>query len=163
MTRRAPGDRRTPDVAVRRMRADDAAAAAELARQLGYPTTAAQAGERLRRAAQTPDAVVLVAEAAAGRVVGWAHAFGVYLLESEPYAELGGLVVDEGERGRGVGRALVAAVESWAREGGFASVRLRSNVVRERAHAFYERLGYERVKTQHCFRRELRGPERQPR
>jgi GNAT superfamily N-acetyltransferase len=140
------------------MRAGDEAAAAELAGQLGYPTTAAQVGERLRRAAGQPDAALLVAEAAAGRVVGWAHAFGVYLLESEPYAELGGLVVDERERGRGVGRALLAAVEGWAREGGFASVRLRSNVVRERAHAFYERLGYERVKTQHCFRRELRDP-----
>ena len=32
---------------------------------------------------------------------------------------------------------------------------LRSNVIRERAHAFYERHGYTHVKTQKAFRKQL--------
>jgi len=32
---------------------------------------------------------------------------------------------------------------------------VRSNVTRERAHAFYGRLGYETVKTQRVFRKTL--------
>jgi hypothetical protein len=76
---------------IRPLRPGDEAAAADLAGQLGYPTTAAQARECLLRAAGRPDACILIAARPEdGRVVGWAHAFGVYLVESEPYAELGG-------------------------------------------------------------------------
>jgi hypothetical protein len=32
---------------------------------------------------------------------------------------------------------------------------LRSNVIREKAHAFYEKLGYRLIKTQKCFRKGL--------
>jgi len=47
------------------------------------------------------------------------------------------------------------AAEQWARVHGFALMRVRSNVVRERAHRFYEREGYARVKTQAVFRKAL--------
>lgn len=45
--------------------------------------------------------------------------------------------------------------ERWAREQGCWAIYLRSNVVREGAHAFYERLGYERVKMQLALRKAL--------
>jgi hypothetical protein len=48
-----------------------------------------------------------------------------------------------------------SAAEAWARSHGGAAMRVRSNVVRPEAHAFYGRLGYGRQKTQHCYARAL--------
>ena len=89
------------------------------------------------------------------RVVGWAHVVPGLLLEEAPFAELAGLVVDESARGLGTGAALLAAAEDWARRQGFAAMRVRSNVLRERAHRFYEREGYARIKAQAVFRKAL--------
>ena len=46
-------------------------------------------------------------------------------------------------------------VEQWARKHGCKSVNLRSNVARKDAHAFYQSLGYNLVKTQHVFQKNL--------
>ena len=151
--RHAPGARRS--VAIRAMAAADVAAAAGLASQLGYPSTSEQVGRRFSAIQTTADSQVLVAADESGAVIGWIHIFGNRLLESEPDAEIGGLVVDESVRGRGVGSALVAAAESWARERGYAVVSVRSNVVRREAHEFYQERGYGVVKTQVKFRKTL--------
>jgi GNAT superfamily N-acetyltransferase len=45
--------------------------------------------------------------------------------------------------------------EEWAQEKGCESVYVRSNAVRERAHRFYERIGYTNVKTSLTFRKAL--------
>jgi GNAT superfamily N-acetyltransferase len=45
--------------------------------------------------------------------------------------------------------------ERWARSQGLKSVYLRSNVAREKAHSFYQRLGYRIIKTQHAFQKKL--------
>jgi GNAT superfamily N-acetyltransferase len=55
-----------------------------------------------------------------------------------------------------VGKLLVQAAVRWAAERGYAKVRVRSNVVREDAHRFYEREGFQRAKTQAVF--DLRLP-----
>jgi GNAT superfamily N-acetyltransferase len=78
-----------------------------------------------------------------------------HTLEMSPTAEIAGLVVDEASRGDGMGEALVHRAEAWARERGVAVMRVRSNVIRERAHRFYDRLGYERVKRQVVFKKRL--------
>jgi GNAT superfamily N-acetyltransferase len=91
------------------------------------------------------------AEEAAGPVVGWIHVFAAHRLESGPFAEIGGLVVGEEARGRGVGKRLLAAARSWAFERGIRELRVRSNVLRERAHRFYEREGFARSKEQAVF------------
>ena len=49
----------------------------------------------------------------------------------------------------------MAAAEAWAAARGYDVMRLWSNVVRERAHRFYEELGYEHVKTSKVFRKAL--------
>lgn len=60
------------------------------------------------------------------------------------------------ERLRAIGRALMERAEAWAWDMGLAAVRLRSNVIRAEAHAFYARIGYAPVKTQKVFAKELR-------
>jgi GNAT superfamily N-acetyltransferase len=56
--------------------------------------------------------------------------------------------VDEQIRSRGVGRLLLEAADRWARSKGCNAISVRSNVIRERAHQFYARNGFEHVKTQ---------------
>ncbi|HJU83075.1 MAG TPA: GNAT family N-acetyltransferase [Holophagaceae bacterium] len=133
---------------------NDAARLAELSGQLGYAVEPAALAPRLSRILSDPDHTLLVAEEA-GRVEGWIHAFRTLNLESAGRAEIGGLVVDEAMRSRGLGAALMAAVETWARGLGLAGVRLRSRVQREGAHAFYHRLGYEEVKRQVVLQKPL--------
>jgi GNAT superfamily N-acetyltransferase len=135
---------------IRAARDTDAGAIAELSGQLGYPVAAAEMAERLARIASVGDGVVLVAEVDA-RVIGWLHVLSTYRVEYAPYAEIMGLVVDERHRSGGVGRALLEAAERWASEQGFDTGRVRSNVVRARAHEFYRRHGYEQQKQQAVF------------
>lgn len=133
----------------------DAARIAELSGQLSYPTSEADVARRLRALPQDGSHVVFIAEDGAGRVVGWAHTYALHFVGSDLRAEVAGLVVDDSCRRSGVGVALMARIEDWAREKGLPAVTLRSNVIREPAHKFYEKLGYTRIKTQHAFRKNL--------
>jgi N-acetylglutamate synthase-like GNAT family acetyltransferase len=139
-------------VIIRRATQDDAARVAELNGTLGYPTTKQVMLERLSRILELKTHAVFVAETP-GEVVGWIHGAVQDVLAAGKVAGIWGLVVREGSRGDGVGRRLVEAVEEWARGSGFDEVSVRSNVVRPESHAFYERLGYIRVKTQHAYRK----------
>ena len=134
--------------------AGDAAALADLSAQLGYAVGESEIGARLARVRAQGIGEVFVAEVDA-RVVGWTHVVPRLQLEDPAHAELAGLVVADEMRGAGVGAALLAAAEGWARAEGFALMRVRSNVVRERAHRFYERAGYCRVKQQAVFHKSI--------
>jgi GNAT superfamily N-acetyltransferase len=143
------------EVRIRRALLEDAPRLAELSGQLGYPADAAAIAERLARLLGRSEDVVLVALNSADKVVGWIHGAEHQLLETERWCEILGLVVDAGHRQSGVGRALVEAAEQWARERGLRQMSVRSNVVRTESHPFYERIGFERVKTQHAYRKPL--------
>ncbi len=132
----------------------DAARIADLATQLGYPSTTEQALVRLRTLPRDGSHAVYVAENEDG-VVGWVHVFEHLPVAHDRVAEVAGLVVDTTCRGTGVGKRLMEAAENWARTKGLSHVFLRSNVIREPAHKFYENLGYTRIKTQHAFRKQL--------
>ena len=108
-----------------------------------------------------PEAV-LVAEStgAAPTLVGFAeisrrlYAEGC---ETSPVGFLEGWYVVAERRREGVGRALVAAAEAWARDLGcqeFASDALADNLVSAAAH---RALGFEEVEVIRCFRKDL-GP-----
>ncbi len=132
----------------------DATRIAELATQLGYPSSSRQVRRRLAEILPNPEHSLLVATEE-WRVIAWGHAFVCQVVESERTAELGGLVVDEERRGSGAGRLLMLRLEAWAKGKRCRTVTLRSNIIRKAAHAFYERLGYSKIKTQHAFRKVL--------
>lgn len=140
---------------IRAARVEDAEPIAGLCEQLGYPACREEVERRLRLIREDRDHALLVAECAEGCVVGWLHVYLCKLVESDPAAEIGGLVVDEGARRCGVGRLLMLHAEQWARQKGCAVLTLRSNIVRKHARAFYERIGYSTVKTQFAFRKFL--------
>jgi GNAT superfamily N-acetyltransferase len=143
------------ELKIRRAKMTDAPRLAELAGQLGYPATASQLRARMRRILPASQHAVFVAESANDGVVGWLHVSRQPLLEVEIRAEVNGLVVAEGQRSLGAGARLLAAAEDWARKHGCKGMSVRSNVIRERAHKFYERNGYEHYKTQKSFRKPL--------
>ena len=143
------------ELMIRRAKSADAPRLAVLAGQLGYPATDAQMRERLRGIKPPSQTAVFVADSAKDGVVGWLHVSKEPLLESEMRAEVNGLVVAEGQRSLGAGAQLLAAAEDWARKHGCKSMSVRSNVIRERAHQFYEHNGYEHYKTQKSFRKPL--------
>jgi len=128
----------------------DADAIAALLPDLGYAATAAQTARRLAALREWPDQDAFVAEAD-GRVVGLCHVQGVRMLISDGYAEIQALVVSTALQGQGIGRQLVAHACEWAFARGYERVRLRSNVTREGAHAFYEHLGFEKAKASYAF------------
>lgn len=148
-------DAKKNELKIRRAKKADAPRLADLAGQLGYPATPAQLRERFRRIQPASQHAVFVAESAKVGVVGWLHVSRQPLLEEELRAEVNGLVVADGQRSLGAGARLLAAAEAWARKRGCKGMSVRSNVLRERAHKFYERNGYEHYKTQKSFRKPL--------
>ena len=129
---------------------DDADAAAQLSGELGYPLVRAAMRARLDALSASAEHGVFVA-CLDGQVVGWIHVAAVLHMQSDPRAEIGGLVVSASVRGRSIGAALVARAEAWAREHGFGTILVRSQVMREAAHRFYLREGYTRTKTSAVF------------
>ncbi|MGH9488278.1 MAG: GNAT family N-acetyltransferase [Terriglobales bacterium] len=142
-------------VSIRPPRPGDEDRIAELAGQLGYPSSGPQVRQRLQDLTSRAQACVRVAELD-GELSGWIAASVMHCLECVPIPEITGLVVDERRRSSGIGAALLTAVEAWARASGYGALTVRSNIVRVRAHRFYLRHGYTVVKTQRCFQRELR-------
>lgn len=143
------------ELRIRRAQSSDSARLAALCTELGYPATASEMKARLSRVKPAADNAVFVAESREGEVIGWLHASVSQLLEVPLRAEVHGLVVAEGQRSKGAGAKLLDSAEDWARKKKCSSMSVRSNVIRERAHAFYERHGYEHYKTQKAFRKPL--------
>lgn len=144
----------TTRIKIRRARVGDAARLAELSTQLGYPANAKQMRPRIERLRPAAQNAAFVADLD-GTVIGWLHVSVTPLLEVALRAEVNGLIVDETARSAGTGARLLSSAEKWARAKGCKSMSVRSNVVRDRAHRFYERNGYEHYKTQKAFRKDL--------
>ena len=140
---------------IRAPRESDCARIADLAGQLTYPSTAEEIAWRLDGIKGSPDEAVFVAELETGEIAGWIAVFVYRTVEAAARAEISGLVVDERFRSQRIGEGLLARSEEWAREHGCGVIGLRSNVIRDRAHAFYENHGYRHVKTQKSFRKQL--------
>lgn len=109
---------------------------------LGYEVDERGLGARLNEVAEQ-GRPTLIAETA--RIVG-CITLGMtpVLHRPRPVGRITMLVVAEDARGQGVGRLLVEAAEHRLREAGCGLIEVTSNLRRAEAHAFYERLGYER-------------------
>ncbi len=140
---------------IRAASTEDAGVIARLCGQLGYPATGEQIRHRLREILGREDHAVVISERGSA-LVGWAHASVRHLVESDACAEICGFVVEETHRGQGVGTELLEAIEDWARGQGRDAIRVRSNVLREDAHRFYEGHGYRCSKRQAVLAKTLR-------
>jgi len=138
---------------IRRMNGADADAVWEIfVTSLGYSCTADVVRRRIADLEQDAHHVMLVWEdEATGSVDGFIHAERYETLHDEGGWNVIALAVMPRAQGNGIGRALLAAVEGLARDGGGAFVRLNSRVERVQAHGFYEHLGYDCDKVQKRF------------
>lgn len=138
-------------VSIREMEPADAEAVSRLSLELGYQRSAAQVRawiEALRCAGREQEAFVAATE---NNIAGWIEISIERRLQAAPFAFIGGLVVSEGWRGRGIGRRLCARAEAWAWERDVETVRVTSRSTRADAHRFYLRDGYREVKTSLVF------------
>ena len=143
------------ELTVRRAAARDYPQMAQLAGQLGYPSKPEDIARRLEGMARGKESEVYVGELPGGHIAGWVGVFVHRTVEADAYVEVSGLVVNDRARSQGIGWRLLERAEDWARDAGYGLVQLRSNVIRERAHAFYERHGYEHFKNSKAFRKKL--------
>jgi len=141
-------------IKVRSASSKDATRIAVLSTQLGYPASAVQMRKRIIKSVADRNQALFVAEMS-GKVIGWLQVSIQVLIMHDNEAEVGGFVVDGHARRSGVGRLLMERAEQWSRERGCHSVYLRTNIIREDAHAFYEKLGYKIIKTQYAFRKQI--------
>jgi predicted N-acetyltransferase YhbS len=146
------GVEKNSGVKIRRAKSSDAPRLALLSGELGYPATVKEIKARLQRVTRVPENVVFVAEKD-GEVIGWLQLNATHLVESPLSAVIEGLIVAEGQRSAGAGAKLLEVGEAWAQKKKCEGMLVRSNVIRERAHAFYERQGYEHFKTSKVFRK----------
>ena len=137
----------TNDLHVRRGTASDAAEVARLMNQLGYPLDERTASERLGRLSSDDSRAIFLA-CAGTDVLGCLESRIAETIESGSLAEIVGLIVDRNARRRGVGTALINEVSDWAAKQGQARVRVRTNVVRADATAFYAGRRFRPVKQQ---------------
>lgn len=134
-----------------------AAAMTRLVHELGYTTSVGAFSGRLDTWLRDERCHVIVAQDAELEMVGWVAARRSVSLLTGDQVEIAALIVAENARRQGVGRRLVAAVETWCERIGAGTLVVRSNRARRAAHRFYAGLGFEKTKTQHVYRRALTG------
>jgi GNAT superfamily N-acetyltransferase len=142
-------------IEIRRAELEDAPDILTLCRQLGYQASANEITTRLENITQLTDHCVFVAYHKSDEISGWIHVFSTFRVESAPFSEIGGLVVDELHRNQGIGTKLVHAALQWTIDKGFRSLRVRSRVERESAKKFYLNTGFSLIKEQCIFEKEL--------
>lgn len=137
---------------IRDAQAADLAAIHRLIGQLADVPDEAGFRARFERVASAPGHRIIVAEAD-GAVVGVLHVFERPALEKACEAVIQALVVDSNRRSAGVGEALMREAEAWAQRRQLASTALYTHIDRDRARAFYERIGYRLKATSHFMGR----------
>jgi GNAT superfamily N-acetyltransferase len=129
----------------------DAEPVAHLTAQLGYNRTPQQIADwivQLRTSSTEQAAFVACLD---GEIVGWIEVSIERRLQSDPFGMIGGLVVSDRVRSRGIGRILCRRAEQWTWDQGLDTLRVTSRSTRPGAHRFYLRDGYHEVKTSLVF------------
>jgi GNAT superfamily N-acetyltransferase len=144
------------EIYVRKIEESDAASIAALRIDLGYGDRLDESEDLVRKQISTINAQndhFMYAAVVDNEVVGFIHAFLSIRLTSETFLEIGGLVVSEAFRQRGIGGKLVTFLEEQTEI--TTNARVRCNAQRRSAHAFYNSLGYSEVKDQKIFDKKL--------
>lgn len=143
------------EIFIRAAKVDDYEFINGLSDQLGYKAGIEQTKERLSEILRSDDHCVFVATDS-GFIIGWVHGFYTLRIESGPFAEIGGLVIAENYKRKGIGRILVEKVTEWSTHRNVSTIRVRCNTIRNESHQFYFSIGFEEIKEQKIFTRALK-------
>jgi molybdopterin synthase catalytic subunit/RimJ/RimL family protein N-acetyltransferase len=110
-----------------------------------------------RASACVPTAVLVAERPGGGRLCGFVELSVKPLdgFETHPVTYIEGWYVDEDVRRAGVGRALVAAAETWARQQGCAEIGSGCDVTNRVSHAAHLAVGFEPIDDLIFFRKRL--------
>ena len=136
----------TGTIDVREAGLADAAEVVRLLVQLGHDQPAGEPAARLAAFLDQGEQVLVAARAPSAPGSPLIGAVTLHIMpvmhRAGPTGRLTAVIVDEAERGKGIGRALVGACEAFLLARGCATIEITSNKKRTDAHAFYEGLGY---------------------
>src|SRR5213080_4512780 len=113
--------------------------------ELGYETSNVEKHSRLQAILRNASYGTIVAEVdnkLCGMIGTLTHASHEH---NDPSGKIIALVVSEKQRRSGIGRALIAAAEEDFARRKVARVSLTTRFAREKAHQFYEALGYSKT------------------
>jgi GNAT superfamily N-acetyltransferase len=131
-------------IIVREAEDSDAPRLVELIIALGHQIEEADVHRNLEILARNGLAPLVAADG--GEVIGMCGISAMVAVHRPaPVGRVSVMIVDESYRGRGVGALLMAEAEKRLAERGCKIIEVTSNMRRDRAHHFYEQLGYERT------------------
>src|SRR5436305_14003148 len=137
-------------IEIRRMKEEDVVDVEHLCSQLGYQIPAEQVRSNIEAFLKREDAAAFAA-LHENMVAGWITVAYVISISSLPVCEIRGLVVDQQYRRNNIGTKLIEYAKQWCKEKKCGKLRLRCNVKRKEAHAFYRHLGFNEKKEQTVF------------
>lgn len=112
-------------------------------------------GDLQRRLERLPESDRLFLALDSELLIGYAQFRLSHDLLEEDTVELRSIIVAPERRRQGIGTRLMTAAETWALQSGRARLRLRAEVTRSDALAFFAALGYEQSATEQAYTRDL--------
>lgn len=88
-------------------------------------------------------------------VVGYIHANNYELIFAPQWKNIMSIAVSSQHKRKGIGKALMNAVEQWAKDEGASALHLVSGETRLGAHEFYKKCGFVSKKKQLNFKKDL--------
>ncbi len=113
-----------------------------------------------RRLALLPESDRLFLALDSDLLIGYAQLRVSHDLMAENQVDLLAIMVDPSKRRLGVGTRLMTAAETWAMQSDRANLRVRAEVIRTDALAFFAALGYAPSSTTQEFTRDLAASRR---
>lgn len=131
-----------PELRIRTARAADAEAVAALLSLIGFAGSAREV-ERAISAASARKEPILVADR--GGVVGCLAWHAIPTVQAGPLARITAIVVEEGRRREGIGRALYDAAAMAIGKRGISTIEAMSDVAVRNANGFYRAIGLAQI------------------
>lgn len=138
------------EISLREVKEKDFKDIYELNKDLGYEYPMERVKGRINYILENTKDMIIIAESD-GEVVGYIHGSPYELMYSDSLVNVLGFVVKVKVRSNGVGNMLIGRLEEWAKNNGYAGIRLVSGHDRLGAHRFYENHGYINRKNQKNF------------
>ena len=136
-------------ITIRKALESDSVSLLHLCEQLGYASGEKDMIQRIKQLDVSSNDCLLIAEIDK-KIIGWIHVFYTVRLESGAFTEIGGFVVDELYRGKGVGTLLLKEAVKWSGDK-TKKLRVRCRTDRTEAHLFYQHKGFIELKEQKIF------------
>lgn len=142
------------EISIRPAQKEDCSGITDLTNQLGYPSTFEKINEIMDLVLAHDDHKIFIAKTD-NTIVGYIHVIHSMRIGSNPFVEIAAFIINESTRGIGVGSSLIRETEKWASGLGLNDIRIRSNIIREEAHKFFQNRGFQNIKTQEVFLKQI--------